>query len=263
MRKKILITLIVLGNYTSSYSQEAIGINTALPRTTLDVNGKLTVRDTENLSADGKLKALYVDTENGVIGTVAPTKATAPISVFEASTNRLPSTEEIVNTFNKAENSIKIPIDISDVAPNNLNLTVENKSDIVISEDGTYQISSYINLAIATNTVVRKLKVQGASNDQYINLTNYYNMIFVYVSLTSNNRVIAGTRPVLTSVLNGQANLIILPTITSSLKKGDKLSLQFMRTTTSENKGAGSDVTSIGLTTLFGARPYNINITKL
>ncbi|APA93608.1 hypothetical protein [Myroides sp. ZB35] len=52
---------------TLSYGQEqpnntagqAVGINTYLPRTTLDINGKLTIRNMDNIENDGHVKALY------------------------------------------------------------------------------------------------------------------------------------------------------------------------------------------------------------
>lgn len=265
MKRKLLITLLILGNYTFSYAQEAIGINTSLPRTTLDVNGKLTVRDTGNLPSEGKLKALYVDSVNGLIGTVAPTKATAPISVFTAkSSNIVPNNEENANLFNQGETDIKIPISINDASPNNLNLSVENNYNIVISEDGTYQISSYINVATSTSSTEKKLIIQEKDNENYVELTNYYKVIFIYAYLSLNNKTkIAGTRPILTSVLNNQANLINLPTVTRTLKKGDKLSIQFYRTVTGSGAGAGDDVTKMGLTSNYGSAPYSITINKL
>ncbi|MGG5570930.1 hypothetical protein [Myroides odoratimimus] len=131
---------------TFSYGQEqpnntagnAVGINTYLPRTTLDINGKLTIRNTDNIENDGHVKALYIDKETGLVGTVAPSTPTAPISVLTAADSELlPSNAENAAIFNQGNTELVIPITTADLAPNNLGLKIENHA-IIIQEDGTY-----------------------------------------------------------------------------------------------------------------------------
>lgn len=131
---------------TFSYGQEqpnntagnAVGINTYLPRTTLDVNGNLTIRNTDNIENDGHVKALYIDKETGLVGTVAPSTPTAPISVLTAADSELlPSNAENAAIFNQGNTELVIPITTVDLAPNNLGLKIENHA-IIIQEDGTY-----------------------------------------------------------------------------------------------------------------------------
>lgn len=273
MKKTILIAGMLLLQY-SGIAQEKIGIATDLPRTTLDVNGKLTVRDTGYMENAGHIKPLYVDDETGLVGTVAPEAPTAAVSVLISNNSNLPSNAANAAKFNEGDTDLNVPIISSHFYLNNLGLKIDNNT-IEIQEDGAYQINSYLNVAISTpsNNEDRKITVnfstvniktgEPISPTQEIPINSYYQMIFLYAKLYKNGSEIAGTRPILTSILNGQANLITLPTATVKLKKGDKLSLAFSRTKTGGGTPAGSDVTSIGLTSNFGAKPYSISITKL
>lgn len=272
MKKTILIAGMLLLQY-SGIAQEKIGIATDLPRTTLDVNGKLTVRDTGYMENAGHIKPLYVDDQTGLIGTVAPEAPTASTTVLVANnSNILPATEANGAKFNEGNVDINVPMLSSHFYLNNLGLKINNNT-VEIQDDGTYQINTYLNVYISTKEVSNEITV----NFPDVSTTNgkpktasqkivipSNNIIFIYAKLYSNNTVIAGTRPLITSVLTGgQANLINLPTATVKLKKGDKLSLAFSRTKTSAGTGAGSDAFEIGLGANYGAKPYSITITKL
>lgn len=263
-------------NQPSSTAEKAVGINTYLPRTTLDVNGKLTIRNTDNIENDGHIKPLYVDKETGLVGTMAASTPTAPITVLSASnSNLLPSNAANAAIFNQGEVELIIPISEADVTPNNLGLIIEDEN-VVIQEDGTYQINAYLNMIISSASTTKKITVEfpevstitgkPKTTTQTIDIPPYYRMIFIYAKLKCNNSSIAGARPILTNMLGSQSDIITLPTVTLKLLKGDKLSLAFSRTTSISGgviRPAGDDVTKIGLGTNFGAKPYNLTITKL
>lgn len=277
MKKIILIVSILLLQYSGS-AQEKIGIATDLPRTTLDVNGKLTVRDTGYMENSGHIKPLYVDDETGLIGTVPPEAPTAATSVLVANNDDiLPSTITNAVEFNKGNVDINIPIDALDLTTNNLGLKVKNNR-IEIQENGTYQINSYINIAMSTGTPKKSITVNfpevvnglPQKPTQEIVIPAPYTLIFLYARLrlvsTNGSSTISGTRPILNNILNGQSHVITLPSVTLQLKKGDQLFLAFNRTrqgTAPNLTPAGDDVTSIGLTNNYGAKPYSITITKL
>lgn len=269
---------------TFSYGQEqpsntagnAVGINTYLPRTTLDINGKLTIRNTDNIENDGHVKALYIDKETGLVGTVAPSTPTAPISVLTAvNSELLPSNAENAAIFNQGNTELIIPITTADLAPNNLGLKVEDHA-ILIQEDGTYQINAYLNMIITSASVNKTIKVEFPNVStitgkptpatQTIEIPQAYRMIFIYAKLKRNSSNIAGARPILTNILGSQSDIITLPTVTLKLTKGDKLTLAFNRTMSSSggvSSPAGDDVTRIGIGANYGAKAYSITITKL
>ncbi|WP_267739902.1 hypothetical protein [Myroides injenensis] len=273
MKKIILIAGILLLQY-SGIAQEKIGIATDLPRTTLDVNGKLTVRDTGYMENAGHIKPLYVDDQTGLIGTIPTEAPTAATTILVAKDDKtLEATLEIGKEFNKGEVNIRVPMDEVDFTTNNLGLKIINNS-VEIQENGTYQINTYLNIFITTRAVSNEITVYfpdvtgGKPKTPYQTIViPSNNIIFLYAKLYTNGTVTAGTRPLITSVLTGgQANLINLPTATVKLKKGDKLSLAFSRTKQvigTVESPAGNDVTKIGLGHHYGARPYSISITKL
>ncbi|MDM1499542.1 hypothetical protein [Myroides odoratimimus] len=236
----------------------------------------MTIRNTDNIENDGHVKPLYIDKETGLVGTVAPSTPTAPITVLTASnSNMLPSNEANAAIFNQGDTEITVPITMADVAPNNLGIKIEDNS-IVIQEDGTYQINAYLNMIISTTTPNKKITVEfpdvstitgkPKTSTQTIEIPQYYRMIFIYAKLKQNNSHIAGARPILTNILNNQSDIITLPTVTLKLVKGDKLSLAFNRTMSSSggvSSPAGDDVTKIGLGSNYGAKLYSLTITKL
>ncbi|MEK6512505.1 hypothetical protein [Myroides odoratimimus] len=269
---------------TFSYGQEqpnntagnAVGINTYLPRTTLDINGKLTIRNTDNIENDGHIKALYIDKETGLVGTVAPSTPTAPISVLTGvDAELMPSNAANAAIFNQGNTDLIVPITTADLAPNNLGLKIEDHA-ILIQEDGTYQINAYLNMIISSANVNKKITVnfptvstttgKPTPATQTIEIPEAYRMIFIYAKLRRNSTSIAGARPILNNILVNQSDIITLPTVTLKLTKGDKLSLAFNRTMISSGgvlTPAGDDVTKIGIGVNYGARPYSITITKL
>lgn len=259
------------------YGQErAVGINTELPRTTLDVNGKLTVRDTGNIENDGQVKALYVDKETGLIGTVAPSTPTAPITVLSAKSNNiLPSTDSNAVEFNKGNTDLTVPLSSDDIFPNNLGVLIDNNT-VVIQEAGTYQINAYLNMIISTPSTNKRITVEfpevstitgkPKTLTQSILIPAPYRLVFLYAMLKKNGTEIAGARPILTNILNNQSDIITLPTTTIKLAKGDRLSLAFNRTMSVSGgvtSPAGDDVSKIGIGANYAARPYSMTITKL
>ncbi|MEC4113345.1 hypothetical protein VSO92_04400 [Myroides pelagicus] len=262
MKSLTLLLIVFFAIQQLSFAQEAVGINTVLPKTTLDVNGKVTIRDTENPTPEDTIKPLYI-TQDKVVVTFPPTTPTAATSVITASNiSIVPNNEENATIFNNASEDIRIPFAEIDITPNNLDLSVDNNYSLVIAETGTYQITGYINLHHSSSLPSRTSNVIG---DMVI-LKPYYANIFVFVKLTLNGttKVLTGNRPILQSILHSsQFNIITLPTITTKLNAGDKLSLGFRRTTLTSGDGAGSDVNTIGLAKAYGAAPYSITITKL
>lgn len=283
MNKNVLFLLIASLLGVFCYAQEPplnsdtfVGINTRSPQTTLDVNGKVTIRETENLENEGHIKPLYIDKESGLVGTIAPAIPTAAISVLTAYDDTiLPSDEATAALFNQGNTDIIVPLSQADLSPNNLGITIED-NNFVIQEDGTYQINAYLNVILSTATSNRKVTVEFPDvytttgkpkvATQTIDIPQYYRMVFIYVKLMKGNTVIAGNRPILINILSNQSNIVPLPTITLKLQQGDKLSLAFSRTTSSLNgvsSPAGDDVTKIGLGQKYGASPYSLTITKL
>lgn len=283
MNKSAIYLLIVFLLGIFCYAQEQplnnetfVGINTRSPQTTLDVNGKVTIRETNNLENEGHIKPLYIDKESGLVGTIAPAIPTAAISVLTAhNDNIMPSDETSAGLFNQGNTDLTVPLSTADLSPNNLGITVDNNS-IVILEDGTYQINAYLNIIMSTPSTNKKITVEFPEvytttgkpkvSTQTIEIPAYHRLVFLYAKLKKGNSVIAGTRPILTNILSNQSNIVSLPTVTLKLQQGDKLSLAFSRTMSSSNgvsSPAGDDVTKIGLGANYGASPYSLTITKL
>ncbi|MFD0701414.1 hypothetical protein [Myroides pelagicus] len=84
MKSLTLLLIVFFAIQQLSFAQEAVGINTVLPKTTLDVNGKVTIRDTENPTPEDTIKPLYI-TQDKVVVTFPPTTPTAATSVITAS----------------------------------------------------------------------------------------------------------------------------------------------------------------------------------
>lgn len=123
-----------------SYSQ--VGINTDNPRSTLDVNGELTIREVYPLKGQ-TINNLYIN-ENGLIGTNSNT-SNITSKIFNAIGNQtnIVNSPTILNSFNNGYVQ-NIAIENNFFVLNKLGIQ-SNRNNLLFKEDGTYLINVAIN----------------------------------------------------------------------------------------------------------------------
>lgn len=209
--------LAVKGNFENNFSvgtdafsvnskDKKVGIGTIAPTNTLDVNGKLRVRNTDIIPAN-QAEILYVNAD-GVIGK-SDVNGYSPKTYFSESRNPI----DVTSDFNSA-NLIVLPIETGNITLNTLNMSPTN-GVLTVSETGIYQISGSLNMAIRTNSGTGEAATQkiflainiqkstdGGSNwasisgirpiilqDKGINLNNTFSLPTTLVNLSANNKL--------------------------------------------------------------------------
>ncbi|WP_333663341.1 hypothetical protein [Chishuiella changwenlii] len=234
----ILIALLLVCNEV--YSQ--VGINTNDPTESLDVNGKMRIRDTPTLSS-ASANSLYVD-ENGVIGKSDLTP-TPPQITFVSSIE----TTNVVNNFN-AGNTIQLPVTSANLSLNSLNSTILNNS-IRIPSAGIYQLTGALNISLST----------GAINNRVYLAFNIQRSINNGSTWTS----VSGARPVFIMADNTEISYnSVLPQSTVELNENDLLRLVIYRTRLPNGTLQGSNLTVGNITQNIdhGSRSFVLSLSK-
>lgn len=210
---RILLIAALFVGVTTFGQNEKIGINTALPKTTLDVNGDMTVRKLEKLSGD--IKPLYID-KDGLVGTMVSKEEKVSSAIFSANSTKivLDLTEGKEVAFNDEKEDIPIPCRITHIDINTLGVTVR-KSAFQIKEDGVYELNTFVNFIINSdeNSKTFMIVTLQTSTDDGVTWTN-----------------ITGSRPVFLQTVHGGMNHPHnLPTTIASLTKGTLVRIAFKR----------------------------------
>jgi hypothetical protein len=233
-----------------------VGINTNNPGTSLDVNGKLTVRDVKdlNLEQDGQARQLYINTSTGLVG-LQPAGKQVASPIFFASTERTIFSDEegyvdVLREFNNGNPITLSPVK-NDIVLNNLDIILDSgKNAFKIGESGTYQV------AVALNFYFKS----AASGDKaYIN---------VRLEKSSDGgatwNAIAGTRPICFIDWNhGQHTSINLPITVQALQEGDFVRIVFNRTRAGSVTLQGNKMLAISLTGGYSTPAYTLSLTRL
>lgn len=238
MKKYLSLTLVLL-LFNSVFSQ--IGINTETPTEILDIDGKVRIRNTEELTSS-TIFALFVD-ENGVVGRTN-INPSSPLTTFVNAT----STSNVVSDFN-AGNIIELPINAASIGLNTLNASVANNR-IRIPEEGTYQLSASLNIALATGTL---------GNSVFLAFN---------VQLSKDNgstwTAISGARPIFTMANAGRINYnSVLPTGIIDLDEGDLIRLVIYRTRGSGNlQGSNITIGDVLSAPEHGTKSFTLSLSK-
>lgn len=248
--RKILLLFLFLPSII--FGQEKVGINTELPKATLDVNGDVIISKTEELKGSDN-RALYVDSK-GLVGVVPKESSTIGTPIFYAvaeNTNIKDGNASQLNAFNRggAANALTINVLSSDIIHNTVGVTVANNS-FVVGESGFYAVSSALNFIFGTS--------------------NPGNEVFIFTGLRkkevgSNSwSTITGNRPVIVVHWHGgQGTPIILPTVIEYLKKGDQLQFYFYRTQTSAGGSQGNNLTRLYIANSNNVKGVSLTLQKL
>lgn len=242
----LLITALFVG-VTAFGQNEKIGINTALPKTTLDVNGDMTVRKVEKLSGD--IKPLYID-KDGLVGTVVSKDDKVSSAIFSASAFghvlNLNEGKEVV--FNEGKEDIPIPFKTTNIDINTLGIAV-HKDAFQIAEDGIYELNAFANFFISSAT---------------------NNKIFIIITLqTSTNngatwKNITGSRPVFVQSVSTMFHSYNLPTTIASLTKGTLVRIAFKRSYSGEiAQGATVNYMRVSGNSNYATKAFELVIKKL
>lgn len=243
----LLITALFVG-VTAFGQNEKIGINTALPKTTLDVNGDMTVRKLEKLSGD--IKPLYID-KDGLVGTMVSKEEKVSSAIFSASSKiivlNLNEGKEVA--FNERKEDIPIPCRTTHIDINTLGVAVRN-SAFQIKEDGIYELNTFVNFYLSSskdNRIFMIVTLQ-TSTDDGVTWTN-----------------ITGSRPVfLQTVQGGMNHPHNLPTTIASLTKGTLVRIAFKRSYSGTTaQGATVNSMRVGGNANYATKSFELVIKKL
>lgn len=239
MKKYLSLTFVLL-LFNSVFSQ--IGINTETPTEILDIDGKVRIRNTEELTSS-TVFALFVD-ENGVVGRTN-INPSSPLTTFISAS----SSTDVIADFN-AGNIIELPINAASVGLNTLNAAVANNR-IRIPEEGTYQLSASLNIALATGTLGNSV------------------LLAFNVQLSKNNgstwTAISGARPIFTMANAGRINYnSVLPTGIIDLDVGDLVRLVVYRTRAGNGNLQGTNITigDISSAPEHGTKSFTLSLSK-
>jgi hypothetical protein len=229
-----------------------VGINTDNPGTSLDVNGKLTVRDASelNLASGNVARQLYIDTGTGLLG-LQPAGIQVVSPIFSASTSRtIFSNGNTLTNFNACNDIILTPNN-DDMKLNNLGIIFESeKNAFRIKEIGTYQVAAALNFSFTSENkgdkVFINVRIQKSTNGG------------------SNWSTIAGIRPVCTVDWEfGQSTAISLPLTIQQFQTGDLIRIVFNRTKAEGNVPQGNDLKGISLLSSYYTPTYTLSLTRL
>lgn len=242
MKKSVLFSVFLLG--IASYGQaQSIGINTALPNTTLDVNGDVTIRETNKLS--GTTQKLFID-DNGKIGLDYRPKQVAEATVFSANTER-----RIVNPNGKQFNEgvqFELWVKTEDIKLNTIGIT-RSGNYFKIGETGTYMLSGFVNFLI----------------EQKVNANTF---IIVTIEGSKDNGktwyTITGSRPVFRQYAEEQYHGHSVPTASVEITEGTLMRMGFTRSK-SGSSFQGTDVVSLSVEAISteGIKSMDLLIRKL
>ncbi|MDR1056273.1 MAG: hypothetical protein LBL90_10765 [Prevotellaceae bacterium] len=230
-----------------------VGINTNNPGTSLDVNGKLTVRDVSelNLASSSVAKQLYIDANTGLLG-LQPAGVQVASPIFFASTNRtIFSNGSYLTDFNACNDIILTPVN-GDIELNNLGVTFDSgKNAFKIHDNGTYQAAAVLNFYFAT---------ANSGDKVFINVR-----IEKSADAGANWTTITGTRPVCSvDWNNGQYISVSIPLTVQPLQAGDLIRIVFNRTKAGGGTILqGSALTEIRLTNGYSTPTYTLSLTRL
>lgn len=209
MRKVFLIVAMSVGMLSFAQEQK-IGINIALPKTTLDVNGDLTVREVNKIS--GKTEKLYVDND-GKLGLDYRPKQVVEALVFSANTER-----RIVNTsgttsFNNGVH-FELWVKPEDIKLNSIGIT-HSGNYFKIGETGTYMVSGFVNFLIESTI-------------------GHNTFMVVTIETSTNNGTtwshISGSMPIFAQSATEQYHGHSIPTTVTDLSAGTLIRIAFQRT---------------------------------
>lgn len=226
MRKVFLIIVLFVG--VISFAQEQkVGINITLPKTTLDVNGDLTVREVQKLS--GNVEKLYVD-NNGKLGLDYRPKKEVETLVFSGNTER-----RIVNTngsykFNEGE-QFELWVKAEDIKLNSIGIT-HSGNYFKIGETGTYLVSGFVNFLIESEIGNKTFMV-------------------VAIEVSTNNGSswtnISGSRPIFTQDVKLQYFGHAIPTTVADLQAGTLIRTAFIRSRSSGGSLQGQNLQKLSV----------------
>lgn len=245
---RILLIAALFVGVTAFGQNEKIGINTALPKTTLDVNGDMTVRKLEKLSGD--IKPLYID-KDGLVGTMVSKEEKVSSAIFSA--NRTGTVLSLdkgeQERFNLGVEEIAIPFTINKSDINTLEIGVR-KSAYQIKEAGIYELNTFVNFIITSDEYSKTFMIVTlqTSTDDGVTWTN-----------------ITGSRPVfLQTVQGGMNHPHNLPTTIASLTKGTLVRIAFKRSSLNGNL-QGNPVKSILVrgSSNYATKAFELVIKKL
>lgn len=238
--KKALFVIKFLLLYSIVYPQ--VGINTQEPTESLDVNGKVRIRDISNLESTN-VASLYVD-GTGVVGR-SSTNPSSPRTTFVSSSQPT----NIVTDFN-AGNTIQLPITATHLGLNTLNATLVN-NNIRIPSTGTYQLSGSLNILLATGAI-----------DQRVYLAfNIQRSTDGGTTWTA----VSGARPIFIMAAAGSFYYItVLPVALVNLNVNDLIRLVIYRTRGNNGVLQGSNITTgnVDAYAQHGTRAYSLSISK-
>lgn len=246
MKRSILFAVLFVG-MTAVAQNEKVGINTDLPRTTLDVNGDATIRKVEKLS--GNIRPLFIDSD-GLVGTAVAKEDKVTSTIFSASSsnNVLILKDGNEDRFNSGTADIPIPVTINQANINTLGITVSNQA-FKIKEEGIYEITSFVNFYIRS-------------------ATNNKTFVIVTLQISEDNGVtwknISGSRPVFLQGNGGMNHPHNIPTTIIALKNGTLVRMAFKRSFL-KGSGQGSNVTGIDVSgnSSYATKAYELVIKKL
>lgn len=238
--KKTYILAIAFILATAVYSQ--VGINTDTPTETLDVNGRVRIRELADLDSD-KLLPVYMD-ENGLLGR-STTNPSSPQTTFISSR----STTNVSDNFNSG-NIIQLPITETNIGLNTLNTILENNS-IKINSAGTYQLTAALNILLSTGSIDSRVYLAFNIQRSADNGESW--------------RSVSGARPIFIMAATGTFFYnSVLPVVLVDLNENDLLRLVIYRTRANNGALQGSELTTaiVSQSNQHGTRAYSLSISK-
>jgi len=238
---KKIIVLLAISISAICFSQEKIGINEPLPKATLDINGDLIIKKTDQLNGSG-LRELFVD-KDGLVGVLpeASNEITSKVFYYEADEKAL----EVINVsaWNNLKTDTNIFLKSKNIIHNTVKAEVVN-NELIIGESGYYLVSAAINYSIGAARKNAK--------------------IYLLSHIKINGNSISGIRSIFDLDWNiGQGCPVNITSTIQYLNKGDKLTLAMRRTFAGGEEEQGDRVTSLTIQTVNNNKAIIINLQKL
>ncbi|MBP1164476.1 hypothetical protein JOE44_001360 [Chryseobacterium sp. PvR013] len=239
--KKIILVGYVL---CSAMASSQVGINTATPTNTLDVNGTTRIRDLTLLTSP-TISALYAD-QNGVLGTANITPQSQVAFYTTASTMSYNAAN-----YNTGATQI-VQIQSSHAVLNTIGTTVSTIGQVTIGQTGNYMLSGSVAPSLTINN----------DGDGYA-----YMAVNLEVSTDGGSSwtSVTGGRPMFPRVGVGVTRIysFTMAPVIKSLNAGNLIRVIFYRTKDGGGTLQGSSMSSIDLSFGYGSPTYTLSLNKL